>query len=114
MRLLADENVASTVVTALRKAGHDIVDVKREQWFSKSDKELVIYASRERRIILTHDKDFLYQTKATVVLLRFYSQNPHHVAEKLVSFLRSSQSRKLKQPGIVILSEYSAEFHYPI
>ena len=57
MRILANENVSSTVIHALRAYGHDVVAVK--EWLPGIDDEAVLRrAQAERRVVLTHDKDF--------------------------------------------------------
>lgn len=44
MRFLADENVALSVVKALRKAGHDVFDVKESGLRAAADSRLIKYA----------------------------------------------------------------------
>lgn len=50
MRFLADENVARSVVLALRNAGHDVFDVKETGWQGKSDDFLIKQALKNKRI----------------------------------------------------------------
>jgi len=57
MRFLADENFPGSAVKALADAGHDIVWVRRTAP-GISDEAVVALAARERRIVLTFDKDF--------------------------------------------------------
>ena len=57
MRFLADENVPGDAVARLQSAGHDIVWV-RTAAPGAADSEIVAWAAREKRIILTFDKDF--------------------------------------------------------
>jgi predicted nuclease of predicted toxin-antitoxin system len=57
MRFLADENCDFAVVRALRSAGHDVLAVSEFQQRSV-DQELMELAYRERRILITEDKDF--------------------------------------------------------
>ena len=57
MRFLADENVDFAVVRSLRSAGHD-VRALAEETTRTVDAEVIALASRERRILLTEDKDF--------------------------------------------------------
>jgi predicted nuclease of predicted toxin-antitoxin system len=57
LRILADENVALDIVLALRGAGHDIVwaaEIDPRQ----ADEHWLALAEAERRLLLTHDKDF--------------------------------------------------------
>jgi predicted nuclease of predicted toxin-antitoxin system len=57
MRYLADENFPGDAVAQLKSAGHDVIWI-REAAPGISDAEIVAWAERESRIILTFDKDF--------------------------------------------------------
>jgi len=57
-RLLTDENVHPEVVSFLRDRGCDVLDVKEQRQMGASDPEIVNLAADERRVILTHDRDF--------------------------------------------------------
>jgi predicted nuclease of predicted toxin-antitoxin system len=57
MRWLLDENVATTVIHRLREQGHDVLSVK-ESMRSEEDEIILARAQAERRILVTHDKDF--------------------------------------------------------
>lgn len=57
MRLLVNENVTSTVIRELRQRGHDVLSVK-ESMRSEQDPVILARAQSEKRIVLTHDKDF--------------------------------------------------------
>jgi predicted nuclease of predicted toxin-antitoxin system len=57
MKFLADESCDFAIVRALRSAGYQVTAVSERQHRSL-DKELMELAYRERRIILTEDKDF--------------------------------------------------------
>lgn len=57
MRLLVNENVSSTVIRELRERGYDVLSVK-ESMRGERDEVILARAERERRIVVTHDKDF--------------------------------------------------------
>jgi predicted nuclease of predicted toxin-antitoxin system len=57
MRFLADENFPGAAVDALMRAGHDVVCIGTIAP-GMPDREIFEWAARERRIILTFDKDF--------------------------------------------------------
>jgi hypothetical protein len=57
MRFLANENFPGDAVIELRAAGHDVVWVRTTAPGS-SDEEVVAWAVREERILLSFDKDF--------------------------------------------------------
>jgi Domain of unknown function (DUF5615) len=57
MRFLANENFPGDAVRALRSAGHEVAWVRTDAPGMK-DADLLSWAAREERIILTFDKDF--------------------------------------------------------
>jgi len=57
MNFLADENFPGDAVVQLKSAGHDVVWV-RTAAPGVTDSEIVAWAVREERIVLTFDKDF--------------------------------------------------------
>ena len=57
MRFLANENFPGAAVSKLNSAGHDVVWV-RITAPGKSDPEVLAWAARDARILLTFDKDF--------------------------------------------------------
>jgi predicted nuclease of predicted toxin-antitoxin system len=57
MRFLANENVPGDVVTALIEAGHDVLWVRTVAPGS-TDAEVLAWAVREQRVLLTFDQDF--------------------------------------------------------
>jgi predicted nuclease of predicted toxin-antitoxin system len=57
MRLLANENVAGELVSALRGVGHDVAWIATDAP-GASDTAVLEQATAEDRIVLTFDKDF--------------------------------------------------------
>lgn len=57
MRLLADEGVDRSIVTALRDGGHDVLWTAEEMEGAK-DSVVLDAAARDSRILITEDKDF--------------------------------------------------------
>ena len=110
MRFLTDENIATSVVAALRNAGHDVIDVKEQGWQGMQDSVLVEHALKDSRIVITHDKDFLYQHRVSVVLVRLPNQAPAHVRERLLTFLESHPEQRLQEPTLAIVFEDVVEF----
>jgi predicted nuclease of predicted toxin-antitoxin system len=76
MRFLADESCDFAVVRALRAAGHDVVAVG--ELSPRAEDETVVHlAVKEKRVVLTEDKDFgqlVYADRRAsggILLLRF-------------------------------------------
>jgi predicted nuclease of predicted toxin-antitoxin system len=57
MRFLANENFPGAAVTALQAAGHDVVWV-RIAAPGTTDPDVLAWAARDERMLLTLDKDF--------------------------------------------------------
>lgn len=57
-KFMTDENIAKSLVTALREEGYGVKDVKEEKLFGISDREVIEKAKEDDRVILTYDKDF--------------------------------------------------------
>lgn len=57
MRIIANENIAASLIRELRTAGHDVLAVK-ESMQGATDTEVLARAQSELRLVLTHDKDF--------------------------------------------------------
>jgi hypothetical protein len=57
MRFLANENIPGSAVNELQAAGHDIVWVRTTAPGSR-DEDILAWAVREERVLLTFDKDF--------------------------------------------------------
>jgi len=114
LRFLADESCDFAVVRALRAEGYDVFAVS-EVAPRSDDREVIEQASRERRILLTEDKDFgwlvfvSHADSAGVILVRF----PGNVRQTLVQTVRQlvqDQGEQLRgafvvvQPGYVRIS----------
>jgi predicted nuclease of predicted toxin-antitoxin system len=114
MRFLADESCDFILVRALRATGHDVLAVS-EITPRAEDHEVIDLALREKRILLTEDKDFgrlVYahgQESLGVIFLRF----PNSARERIsgdVCTLVKKQGEKLAgsfvtvQPGRIRIS----------
>jgi predicted nuclease of predicted toxin-antitoxin system len=93
VRFLANENIPSDAVAALRAAGHDVAWVRTERPGSTDD-DILAWAAQERRILVTFDKDFgeLAWQRALpeacgVVLLRIPMPRAAAVGETLAGML---------------------------
>jgi predicted nuclease of predicted toxin-antitoxin system len=61
MRFLANENFPGAAVAALETAGHDIVWVRTAAPGS-TDEDVLAWAGREERVLLTFDQDAIQIT----------------------------------------------------
>jgi len=95
VQILADENVAATVIRELREHGHDVLSVK-ESMRAESDRAILVRAQREERLIVTHDKDFgemafrlALPASCGVVLFRLSGTDPDSDNQRVLEVLES-------------------------
>jgi predicted nuclease of predicted toxin-antitoxin system len=91
--LLADENVPGLAVATLRQHGHNVLWM-HEEAPGTPDPEVLARAQRERRVVVTFDKDFgelafrLGAAAASgVVLFRIHADSPESVSRVAVNAL---------------------------
>lgn len=110
LRFLADESCDFAVVRALRADGYDVLAVS-EATSRSDDHELIDQANREKRILLTEDKDFgwlvfvSHTNSAGVILIRF----PGNARRTLVQAIRQivrGQGEKLLEAFVVVQPGY--------
>jgi predicted nuclease of predicted toxin-antitoxin system len=97
LRFLADENFPGSAVTALGAAGHDVVWV-RVAAPGASDPDVLAWAVREERVLLTFDKDFGELAKGSalppgcgVILLRMPMPRPGDVGRRLADLITARE-----------------------
>ena len=110
LRFLADESCDFAVVRALRADGYDVFAAS-EVTSRSDDRELIDQANREKRILLTEDKDFgwlvfvSHTNSAGVILIRF----PGNARRTLVQAIRQivrEQGEKLLEAFVVVQPGY--------
>ncbi len=114
MKFVADVNIAQKVTRLLRRAGHDVVDVKKLDP-KTADTEIIKLAREESRIILTHDKDFLGLTKfpeyqVGIIVIRLNIQSASHHYKKLIELLEK-QTENVLNSSLTILTEEVVDSH---
>lgn len=107
IKFLADENIATRVIEALRNEGFNVLSVYEEKFSGIDDEKILKFAQEQKRIILTHDKDFgnlirqPYQPHDGVILLRLRNQSPQNVINHLIPFLKRVKPSKIKNRLVV-------------
>ncbi len=111
MKFIADINLTQTVIRNLRRDGHDVLDIKKQNP-TISDSELVKLALRQNRIILTHDKDFESlanpRYEAGIIAIRLKIQNAQYHWLKLSKVLSIYNEDDLSK-SLTIITEKSVE-----
>jgi predicted nuclease of predicted toxin-antitoxin system len=100
LRFLANENFPAAAVASPAAAGHDVVWV-RTAAPGVPDPEVLAWASREHRILLTFDKDFGELARGSalpracgVVLLRMPMPKPEEARLRLAALITAREGRQ--------------------
>lgn len=93
MQFLANENFPRASIHRLRTIGHDVVSVLECATGAK-DRQVLVKATSEKRVILTFDRDYgemIYRLKlpapAGIVYFRFNPMSPEEPADQLIELL---------------------------
>jgi predicted nuclease of predicted toxin-antitoxin system len=94
IQLIADENIPKETLGILKKQGVDIISVT-DFAFGLSDEEILDLARKNRKIIVTFDKDFgqliFKENMKTngLLLLRFVPESPQQIARRIKQVLKT-------------------------
>jgi predicted nuclease of predicted toxin-antitoxin system len=106
IRFLADENFPLPSVHRLRSKGYAVASIAEDSP-GITDLEVLARADRERRVVLTFDRDFgellyrhnlQYKQLVGVIYLRFHPTTPTEAAEIVLA--------ELHKPGFTIRRSY--------
>lgn len=109
MRFIADENIPNALILAIRRKGHSVKDLKEENLTGISDQDLLAIANKEKRIIITFDKDFLAQIRKSqsgIVILRYSNKNVINVVTQFCYLLDSPFKEKFGNSICEVFDNY--------
>lgn len=114
MKFLADINIPQSVISYLIQKNYDVLDLKKVNLLTK-DTEIIKSAQKERRIVLTLDKDFIALTqfpkyKVACIVIRLKDQNPKNIVNYLNQLL-SNQKTEILEKSLTIVKTDIAESH---
>ena len=117
LRLLADESCDFAIVRALRAEGYDVLAVS-EVMQRSNDRALIEQAHRERRILLTEDKDFgwlvyVSHTDSSGVILIRYPGNARRAMVQTVRRIMQEQGERLLEAFVVVQPGHVRIRHRP-
>lgn len=108
MRFFADHCFFACGVEFLRRQGYDVIKAIEVGLEEASDKEIIPFCKREKRIILTLDRDFtsLYRfplgTHKGIVVLRINPFNPNTLIESLTSLTEREMFARFKDALVIV------------
>ncbi|GIW65035.1 MAG: hypothetical protein KatS3mg093_014 [Candidatus Parcubacteria bacterium] len=112
MKFLLDENISFKTAIFLRNLGFDVKSLTEENLRGLTDEEIIKIASKEKRTIITFDKDysevyyFLFNRKMSIWVLDLSNQTVENVNKFLNFFIKkhklNPKSKKLINKLVII------------
>ncbi|OGE27643.1 hypothetical protein A2867_01460 [Candidatus Daviesbacteria bacterium RIFCSPHIGHO2_01_FULL_40_11] len=111
MKFLADEDFPKPLVIKIISAGYSVKTVQQKALQGSSDEIVANLALKEKRIILTFDKDFLKnQTKHLSVIIFSFPKIPTSEIILLIgNFLEDLKQFKLSKGTVLKFSKHGLE-----
>ena len=112
LRLLANMNISPETVNALQEKGLDIVRVSQILPVTSSDAEILDFARRENRVVVTQDLDFSALLalggfdRPSVITMRMTVSDPAAITQKLLELLPEIQDMLAKGCAVSV-DDYS-------
>lgn len=107
LKFLLDANIPRSSAELMRSFGFDVEDVRDIGMKTAKDQEIIQYALRTERIIVTRDTDFgellRYPTHPGAIILRLpYTYTSLEINKVLENFLRSINQGDLKEAIVIV------------
>lgn len=111
MKFLADEDFPKPLVTKIRNLGYSVKTIQQKNLHGSSDETVISMALKEKRIILTFDKDFLQKhiTNLQVVIFHFPKVQTSEIILLMNSFLINLKEIKLSKIMVLKFSKKGME-----
>ena len=111
MKFLADEDFPKPLVVKIRSAGYSVKTIQQKALQGSSDKIVANLALKEKRIILTFDKDFLKNQaeKLQVIIFSFPKIPTSEIILLIGNFLKDLKQFKLSKSNVLKFSKNGLE-----
>lgn len=102
MRFLADENFSKPLVRKIQSLGHSVKTVQQKNLQGSSDKLVSNIAHKEKRLIITFDKNFLKGKilQTGLVIFDFPKVPTQDIIPLIENFINSLQQEDLSQKKV--------------
>jgi predicted nuclease of predicted toxin-antitoxin system len=107
VRFLLDQDVYAVTARLLRQLGHNVVTASEARLSQAEDSELLAFASHDKRILVTRDRDFgglvfVHRLGAGVIYLRISPTALDAVHAELENVLASYSEEELGKAFVVV------------
>lgn len=111
MKFLADEDFPKPLVVKIRNLGHLVKTIQQKNLQGSSDETVANLALKEKRVILTFDKDFLKNQPKNLqaVIFHFPKIPTSKIIPLMESFLKDSKQIKFSKGKILKFNKNGLE-----
>jgi predicted nuclease of predicted toxin-antitoxin system len=108
-------NISPITVETLRNDGWNIIRVSEVMDGRSKDIDVLLYAERQNRVVITQDLDFSEilalkgYAKPSLINLRFENARPDFVTARIIDVV-SSMEKELEEGVVVTVDEASARY----
>jgi predicted nuclease of predicted toxin-antitoxin system len=108
MKILANENLFEPIIQLLKDLGHDVVSIRERGLCGITDDEVYQMACKEKRIIITMDKDFSRifrfspQRCGGIVVVEIYRKKVDEALELFKKHFERLKEEDIKQNLVII------------
>ena len=108
MKFLADEDFPKPLVNVIRKSGHSVKTIQQKNLQGSSDETVADIALKEKRILLTFDKDFLKKQPKNLqaVIFEFPRIPTIEIIPLIGNFLQDLEKLKFLKGKILKFNKY--------
>ena len=116
MKLLTDENIHIQVAKELTDLGHDVLDIKLSHLEGIKDTKIIRLASNQQRIIITHDIDYLNNSRnlpdpPSAIIILPGNQPYQQIINRLNNLFKNQKLFKKNHPCVYILEYNQLEIY---
>ncbi len=115
LEFLADMNISPLTVEQLKKHGWNIVRVPEVMSRGSKDIDILIYAQKQNKVVITQDLDFSAilalrgYGKPSLINLRLENPRPDLVTARIIEVV-STMEKELEEGIVVTIDETSARY----
>lgn len=111
MKIVADENLFEPIIEFLKSLGHDVMSVRDRGLSGISDDEVYQLACKEKRVIITMDKDFSRMFRfppercGGIIVVKLYKRTVDETLEIFKKFYRFIKEEDMVENLIIITAD---------
>jgi len=111
MKFIADENIYKPIIDYLREKKHNVLSVVESGHSGSSDDEVYKLACRQKRIIITMDKDFSRifdfspQNCGGIIIVKIYKRKIDETLRIFKKYFEKLKEKDIKKNLVIISPE---------